>query len=322
VDDLVASIQRLIPEDIRVEVDLEPVPTIVADPSLLSHAILNMVINARDAMATGGTLTLRVRAVSPKGAVPGTENDERTWVLLEVQDTGEGMDEETRKRAFEPFFSTKKQKGTGLGLASVWGIVQQSSGHIAVESAPGQGSLFRVWFPPGEVSEPAARVPESAALAPSPSRQATVLVIEDQASVRTVLVRALERSGMRVLSAEDGSRALDVARATPRIDLVCTDGIMPGKPTHEMIASEHFELAPRSPVTHQSSRRSPSVAPPLPIQVGLPQAERARAGRRQAERCAFRRTRGGPSAESGCGRPARRPEEMAVNPAWATLRPG
>jgi CheY-like chemotaxis protein len=154
-------------------------------------------------------------------------------VLLEVADTGEGMDEQTRARVFEPFFTTKQEKGTGLGLASVWGIVNQSGGHVFVESKEGEGSVFRAYFPAGDLADsspaPARAVPTAALT------HATVLVAEDQESVRRILVQALERAGMVALSAADAEEALRLARKAKCIDVLCTDAVMPGKPTHEMI---------------------------------------------------------------------------------------
>ena len=233
VANITPSIRRLLPEDIEIRIEAEPVPTILADEAQISHAILNLAINARDAMRSGGTLTLRVRPLASDAVPEELRGRVPDWVLLEVADTGEGMDEETRARVFEPFFTTKQEKGTGLGLASVWGIVKQSNGQLSVASRKGEGSVFRAYFPAGDLAGSPA--PSAGAVPTTPATHGTVLVAEDQESVRRILVQALERAGMVVLSAADADEALRLARGARRIDVLCTDAVMPGRPTHEMI---------------------------------------------------------------------------------------
>jgi PAS domain S-box-containing protein len=201
-----------------------------ADPGQIEQVILNLALNARDAMPNGGKLTLETaNAVMDeqfvrvnRGAVPGE------YVLLAVSDTGAGMDAATQARIFEPFFTTKEVgKGTGLGLATVYGIVKQSNGYITVESEPGQGACFRIYLP---------RVPAPADAAAEPQRapavahgRETVLVVEDQDDVRDLALEFLRSQGYVVLHASNGADALQVAgRHSGKIDCMITDVIMPG----------------------------------------------------------------------------------------------
>jgi CheY-like chemotaxis protein len=200
--------------------------------------LLNLAVNARDAMPRGGTLTLRTRHVTV-GARTATHHPglrAGTYVALCVSDTGHGMDAATQSRMFEPFFTTKPAgKGTGLGLATVYGIVKQSGGYIMVESAPGEGSTFTVLLPPheGEVTEaPQRRV---RALAQG---SGTVLVVEDDLAVRTLVRRMLERGGYTVVEAQHGAAALELLEREPqRIDLLLTDAVMPVMGARELLAA-------------------------------------------------------------------------------------
>jgi len=200
------------------------------DPSQLEHVIMNLVINARDAMSQGGQLTIDIRrsdvtqesiamAASP---VPGS------YVVLAVRDTGIGMSEETRLRIFEPFFTTKgAAQGTGLGLSMVFGIVEQSGGHIHVHSEEGVGSTFEVYLPSVAVG----RAAMSGSTMPLPQVRMgheTVLLAEDDDQVRRLMRRVLEGAGYTVLEAKDGNEALRVAEQHQGpIHLLCTDVIMP-----------------------------------------------------------------------------------------------
>ena len=223
-------LERLIGEHIAVVVTLAPTPlAVLADAAQLEQVIVNLATNARDAMSTsgGGTLTIQTRAEEiPAGGAPGAPGlAPGTWVVLSVGDTGVGMDEETRRLAFHPFFTTKEiGRGTGLGLATVNGIVEQSGGHVFVESAPGKGSCFRVFFP-----RAAASVAEEVAppVGARPLRASTVLLVEDEPAVRDVISRTLVGAGMSVLEAESGDEALARARGhTGPIELLVTDVVM------------------------------------------------------------------------------------------------
>jgi CheY-like chemotaxis protein len=189
--------------------------------------LLNLAVNARDAMPSGGRLlvsTSNQALESPVHAQPEPVPPGR-WVLLEVRDTGCGMDAETRARLFEPFFTTKPHgKGTGLGLATVYGIVTQSGGHVTVESEPEKGARFLVWLPAVEEAlDVSARTDEA-----SGRGSETILLVEDDADVRGFLSEVLHNHGYRVVQARDGVEALRLAEAElERLDLVLTDVVMP-----------------------------------------------------------------------------------------------
>jgi len=224
-------LQRLIGEDVELATalarDLGPVR---ADPGQLEQIIMNLAVNARDAMPSGGRLTIETANVEldddyaqqHADAAPGS------YVLLAVSDTGTGMDAETRSHLFEPFFTTKEQgKGTGLGLATVYGIVKQSGGHILVYSEPGRGTTFKIYLP--RVPEPVEAPPLAQAEQPAEGGRETVLLAEDDPAVREIASVVLSRRGYRVLRAPDGQTALEMARAhAGDIQILVTDIIMPG----------------------------------------------------------------------------------------------
>jgi two-component system cell cycle sensor histidine kinase/response regulator CckA len=223
---VVDMLQRMIGSDIVLRTELSARGRINAEPGAFEQAILNLAINARDAMPVGGTLTLR-RRDSDGGSGQGGGVRTGRWVVLEVADTGVGMDAQTRARLFEPFFTTKDPgKGTGLGLSMVYAIVTQSRGHLDVESTPGRGSTFRIFLP---------REPERARVeAPpadtgaSPRGRETVLLVEDDEDVREFLSVFLAQLGYRVLEAGDGLAALELALACAEpIHLVLSDVVMP-----------------------------------------------------------------------------------------------
>ena len=227
VADVQPLLTRLIGEHIELVISMAPTPlTVEADPTQLQQTIINLATNARDAMAGGGTLTIETSLV--EGTPPGTTLPQRRWVVLTVRDTGIGMDATTRRMAFHPFFTTKGVgKGTGLGLASVHGIVEQSGGHVVVDSEPGHGSCFSVFLPAvcAETRKPATPPPRPLP-APLP-HPAMILLAEDEALVRAVTARVLDRAGYTVLEAEDGEQALDlVRRYHATIDLVISDVVM------------------------------------------------------------------------------------------------
>jgi CheY-like chemotaxis protein len=192
--------------------------------------VLNIGLNARDAMPSGGHLTIETRNVPDGEFVPGldTNSDPRHYVLISLADTGVGMSEETRARLFEPFFTTKGAgKGTGLGMSVVDGIVRQSGGHILVDSRPGHGTMFRIYLPSAsEVETPDLRPTEVATPRSGTER---ILLVEDDEAVRSTTRSLLERQGYTVLSTSSGEEALEVAALQRgRIDLVLTDVGMPG----------------------------------------------------------------------------------------------
>jgi signal transduction histidine kinase/ActR/RegA family two-component response regulator len=203
------------------------------DATQLEQILINLVTNARDAMASGGVVTVETRTLQLLEAADGIEAG--SYAVLSVGDTGVGMDAATRQRIFEPFFTTKEVgKGTGLGLATVYGIVEQSGGQIRVSSKPSQGSCFHIYFPLGQPSSEAQDA--AAPRAGSGTRRAvkargavTVLLVEDEPSVRAVARRILERAGHRVLAAQNAEEALTLSadHAGP-IELLVTDVVMAG----------------------------------------------------------------------------------------------
>jgi PAS domain S-box-containing protein len=222
-------LRRVLGEDITLETDLDPeLRPIKADPGQVEQVLLNLAVNARDAMPQGG----RIRIVTANAELSEAEARAHPevqpgpYVLLAVTDTGCGMDEATQARIFEPFFTTKEPgKGTGLGLAMVYGIVKQSGGHISVRSAPGEGSTFEVYLPCVAAASPPADAPPAG---PPPRGTETVLLVEDEEAVRTLACQTLEQNGYTVLVAPDGTRAVQLAQqyAGP-IHLLVTDVVMP-----------------------------------------------------------------------------------------------
>ncbi|HXQ44583.1 MAG TPA: GAF domain-containing protein [Acidimicrobiales bacterium] len=232
---------RLLGEDVElVLVAGSPPGLILADPAELERALLNMVINARDAMPDGGLLEFRTRVVGAD--LPGS------WrmVALMVSDTGAGMDAETIEHCFEPFFTTKGlARGTGLGLAAVHAMVTQAGGHITVESTVGSGTTFTLWFPAAE-AELAVEKPEAEVLLDRGDE--VILLVEDEEELRRLAVRELDRRGYAVVVASGGAEALEVARSLDgRIDLLVTDVVMPGMSGVELAARAN-ELWPLLPV--------------------------------------------------------------------------
>jgi PAS domain S-box-containing protein len=220
----------LVGEDIVLRLELAPdVGWVRSDRTQLEQVLLNLAVNARDAMAGSGTLVVRTSTVPPEalGALPRAPAD--AYVMLEVRDTGKGMTPDVQRRIFEPFFTTKPQgEGTGLGLSTVYGVVRQSGGAIQVESAIDRGATFRVFLPrvePEPVTDEAARARPSRA---SRRGKETVLVVEDEVDVRELVAHTLATHGYRVLVARDGEEADAVARERRgTIDLLLTDVVMP-----------------------------------------------------------------------------------------------
>ena len=226
-------LRRLISEDVELATKLAPdVMTVRVDPASIEQILVNLAVNARDAMPVGGRLTIETSNIDldTTYAVTHVTMTPGRYVMLAVGDTGEGMDAATRARVFEPFFTTKEQgKGSGLGLATVYGIVKQSGGYIWVYSEPGHGTMFKVYFPPAEqrTSEAAAEHPGRRT---SDGKQGweTVLLVEDEDAVRALAREVLRRHGYVVLEARHGVDALRIAeRHGDDIHLMVTDIVMP-----------------------------------------------------------------------------------------------
>ena len=233
VSSLEPMLRRLIGEDISIACSSGARGYVVADPGQLEQVLVNLVVNARDAMPQGGRITIATLNAAldenytseHSPVIPGR------YIALTVGDTGIGMDKDTKEHAFDPFFTTKEAgKGTGLGLATVYGIVKQSGGYVWIYSEPGLGSTIKVYLP--EVSAAAAFT--SAGESPSAAKVAsrgseTILLVEDEDAVRSLACRILEKQGYRVLTAEHGRAAMEIAtREEGRIDMVLTDIVMPG----------------------------------------------------------------------------------------------
>jgi two-component system cell cycle sensor histidine kinase/response regulator CckA len=244
--DIVADVsnllKRLLGENVRLEVNhgrsLGPVR---ADPGQLEQVIVNLAVNARDAMPGGGTLSIQTYAV-PASRVRDMRSDilpVADYTALRVSDTGHGIPPDVLSKIFEPFYTTKEVgKGTGLGLSTVYGIVKQSGGFIFAESNPGQGASFVIYLPVHAV-QPEDKVPERPRV---PERRVdtwgtgTILLVEDEDMVRAVAERALTRQGYKVLTAADGEQALDVLAGGETIDLMISDVVMPNMDGPTMVA--------------------------------------------------------------------------------------
>jgi signal transduction histidine kinase/CheY-like chemotaxis protein len=254
VDEVEPMLRRLIGEDIQIDVVRgKNLGRVMADPGQVNQVLMNLALNARDAMPSGGLLTIRtanepgrVNAHGEQGRSSGGDS-----VVLEITDSGCGMDEETASQIFEPFFTTKGEgKGTGLGLATVYGIVQQSGGSISVRTAPEMGTTFRILFPVAAAVDPAQRTPEEAETNDAGSE--TILLVEDDNSVRDLAQRILEMRGYKVLPARHGGDALRIASVTDKqIDLVVTDVVMPGMNGREFMEALRIR-APGIPVLYMS----------------------------------------------------------------------
>lgn len=220
-------LQRLLGEDIHLVTELGgDLGRVKVDPGQIEQVVVNLAVNARHAMPTGGRLTIRTSAVrsAPGNPAPHADVPPGSWLLLSVADTGTGMDGETQARVFEPFFSTKGE-GTGLGLSMAYGIVKQSGGHIFVDSSPGEGAVFSIYLP---VTQEASTVVVAAVSGLDDSGSETILLVEDEAEVRRVLHQILVGKGYRVIQAESGDEALAMARMfRGPIHLLLTDVTMP-----------------------------------------------------------------------------------------------
>jgi len=247
VNDLVSGMQALISrtlgENVELKVDVTAgSPKVVIDPSQFESSILNLAINARDAMPDGGSLVIATANRSATLADAGTGLTPGDYVQLVVADTGVGMDADTLSRAFDPFFTTKKQgAGTGLGLSMIYGFAKESGGSVEIDSRPGRGTTVRLHLPR------AAGQPETAPPPPPSKREpgtASILVVEDDEQVRRTVVRTLVQLGYAVSEAPDGPSALRLIESGATVDLLFTDIVMPNGMLGPRLARHALALRP------------------------------------------------------------------------------
>jgi len=260
ISDAKSALLPLIGEHIGIEMRLQPVEPVNIDPGQFLQVLINLSVNARDAMPNGGKLTFETtmqelgeRDTPPEfGLAPGR------YVCVSVTDTGMGMNQATRQHVFEPFFTTKAAgRGTGLGLAVVFGIVKQSHGHIDVESSPGKGACFRIYLP---ISEKQVSAEETAAPKKVGTGSETILLVEDQVELRDLVQTVLERQGYTVLVAASPSQALNILdKPATRIDLLLTDLVMP-EMSGQLLAAEAAAKRPGIRILYMSGYSEEEVA--------------------------------------------------------------
>jgi two-component system, cell cycle sensor histidine kinase and response regulator CckA len=264
-------LRRLIGEDIDLTIILpRKLGMIRADRGQIEQVLMNLAVNARDAMPRGGRLTIEAA-----DAELGTAHVNRfryvtpgRYVMLKVSDTGCGMDATLQAHIFEPFFTTKeKGKGTGLGLATVYGVIKQSGGYIWVDSEPGKGATFRVYLP--EVQEPADTIPEEKIPVKLACGTRTILLVEDEPSLRKLARTILREAGYTVLEASDAIQAMEIAKETSSaIDLLLTDVVMPGM-SGRALADELSPLRPEMRVLYMSGYTDGAIADHGVLESGI-----------------------------------------------------
>jgi PAS domain S-box-containing protein len=247
VADVQSLLSRTIGEDIELVVSRSEAPPVIhADRGQIEQVLLNLAVNARDAMATGGTISIETAPVTLDAEVVGLHPGLAVgrYLQLSVSDTGMGMDQETIDHAFEPFFTTKARgEGTGLGLATVYGIVTEAGGNVTIYSEKGMGTTIRVYFPPSD-STPVVSTSDSTEL--SKGAGDTILLVEDEDAIRKVATRILERNGYEVLQAGNGVEALVLAR-DHHFDLLLTDVVMPQMSGRDLAERVHA-MRPELPI--------------------------------------------------------------------------
>jgi PAS domain S-box-containing protein len=271
VEETLELIQTKMPANIRIKRELDPgLGPIQADPGQLGRVVMNLCLNARDAMPHGGTLTLRTANVeiTPEEAASYVGARAGPAVCLQVIDTGQGMSADVRSRIFEPFFTTKGLgKGTGLGLSMVLGIVQQHRGWLDCWSEPGKGTVFTIWLPRDPRLTAIAPTPARTAPEPLPGGQETILVVDDESLVRSLARTILQRLGYKVLEAGDGQQAIELFRRyRQQIALVILDWTMPGLSGADTLR-ELLRLEPQVRVLVSSGHGAVAVGERAPGQV-------------------------------------------------------
>jgi two-component system cell cycle sensor histidine kinase/response regulator CckA len=255
VNDLERLLRPLVGENIEWVTQLAPVLGCTrADPGQIEQVLMNLVVNAKDAMPHGGKITIQTANVTLGDDIRRKHNyvQPGRYVMLAVSDTGQGMDKHTQERVFEPFFTTKEQgKGTGLGLSTGYGIIKQSRGYIFAESELGEGSTFRIYLPRVEdVADSLGPLVQSAFASAEGSE--TILLVEDEECVRQLIRETLQFKGYKVLEADRGDTALRIAAAHPgRIDLLISDVVLPGMAGKEL-GNKHLANNPNTKVWYLS----------------------------------------------------------------------
>jgi len=275
-NEVVAENLKMLTRMIGEDIDLVMVPgpglgSVRADPGQIDQVIMNLAVNARDAMPQGGKLTIETAntALDENFARTHTPLTPGDYIVLAISDTGIGMDTDTQSRIFEPFFTTKGAKGTGLGLSTVYGIVKQSGGFIFVDSQPQRGTAFRAYFPRVDAREDAATAADALGL-PRPAHGGeTILLVEDETNLRRLARQYLETQGYKILEAADGAAALQIVdgyKAT--IDLLLTDVIMPGMNGREM-AAQITNLLPGLRVLYMSGYTENAIGHDGTLDAGI-----------------------------------------------------
>src|SRR5690606_3903569 len=232
ITDIEKLLRRLIRADVTLDTILDDVPNVLVDPGQLEQVIVNLVVNARDAIGSSGRITITTASMDLDEiySARGLDLTPGEYVKISVSDTGTGMSTETQLKIFEPFFTTKTE-GTGLGLSTVYGIVKQAGGHVSVYSEPGRGTTFKVFLPVQESAAPVVVHRD-----PGTSQTGTVLLVEDDEAVRALARRTLEGKGYAVMEASDGEEALRIATGHDGIDVIVTDLTMPRLSGEELAA--------------------------------------------------------------------------------------
>jgi len=275
-NEVVAENLKMLTRMIGEDIDLVMVPgpalgAVRADPGQIDQVIMNIAVNARDAMPQGGKLTIETANVTldenfARTHVPLAAGD---YVMLAISDTGVGMDSETQSHIFEPFFTTKGSMGTGLGLSTVYGIVKQSGGFIFVDSQPERGTALRAYFPRIDGREDAAAAQDSLGLPRAEPGQETILLVEDETNLRRLARQYLETQGYKILEAEDGAAALQIVDGHQgAIDLLLTDVVMPGVNGREL-AARVTELLPNVRVLYMSGYSENAVGQDGTLDAGI-----------------------------------------------------
>ena len=263
VTDTSKMLGRLLPSTIEVVLRLDPkLKRVTADPGQIDQVVMNLVINARDAMPNGGRLIIESANVDLFEAGPGGQAVTKPYVMVSITDTGVGMDVETRQRIFEPFFTTKELgRGTGLGLSTVYGIVKQTNGNIYVYSEPGRGTTFKVYLPQSDAMPGSGELP--AVIMPS-TGSGSILLVDDEPTVSELMSEVLRDAGFQVIEAADGEAALSAEARNASIQLLITDVMMPKMAGH-VLADRLRQRNPALKVIYTSGYAASAASPQRPL---------------------------------------------------------